>query len=161
MDDLDWFVLESLENQRFQTACFLIGFARDSESERSSCLNRVWRGAARNATNDSPTSDYATSIPNQTESATFKSSAAQYASSPQNKFKNIRLEKNSKSPLVVSLSHSAWIDAFQQSGFRVIRLVELTANEKDQEFFHESPDIDWASQWPAEDIWKVEKINEL
>lgn len=78
-----------------------------------------------------------------------------------NKFKNIRLEKNSKSPLVVSLSHSAWIDAFQQSGFRVIRLVELTANEKDQEFFHESPDIDWASQWPAEDIWKVEKINEL
>ena len=85
LDDLDWLGLESLENQRFQTACFLIGFARDSVSERLLCLNRVWRGAARNATNDSPTSDYATPIPNQTGSATFKSSATQYASSSQDK----------------------------------------------------------------------------
>ena len=38
----DWFGLETLENQCFRIACFLVGFARTRESERSSCLNRVW-----------------------------------------------------------------------------------------------------------------------
>ena len=70
LDGLDWLGLESLENQRFQTACFFVDFAHASESKRSSCLNRVWRNVVLNATNNSSANNYAASVPNQTGSVT-------------------------------------------------------------------------------------------
>lgn len=76
-------------------------------------------------------------------------------------FKKVRLERSDNSPLVVSLSHSAWIDAFEETGFRVKKLIELTAKNSDHQYYRESPRLEWAAKWPAEDIWKVEKYKDL
>ena len=75
-----------------------------------------------------------------------------------NDYRPRRLEKSIDSPLVVSLSHSEWIDAFGKSGFQVKKLIELKAHKGDREFFHDSPNRSWSLRWPAEDIWKVEKV---
>ncbi len=78
-----------------------------------------------------------------------------------NDYRPMRLEKSSDSPVVVSLSHSEWIDAFSKSGFQVKKLIELKAHKGDREFFHDSPNLSWSLRWPAEDVWKVEKVMDV
>lgn len=78
-----------------------------------------------------------------------------------NNYKNVRLEKSTGSPLIVSLSHSAWIDTFESTGFQVKKLIELQAQEQDKQYFLDSPNLSWSLRWPAEDIWKIQKVSNV
>lgn len=55
-------------------------------------------------------------------------------------------------------SHGEWIAVLQAHGFQVTGLDELTAPEEagDHEFY-EIADVQWARQWPAEDLWVARK----
>ena len=55
-------------------------------------------------------------------------------------------------------SHGEWIDLLHSSGFEVERLVELYAPEgaKTHEYY-DGATAEWASKWPAEDLWAARK----
>jgi SAM-dependent methyltransferase len=49
--------------------------------------------------------------------------------------------------------HGEWIAHLTAAGFEVVALHELLARGEHQQEFYEIADIDWAQQWPAEDLW--------
>ena len=55
-------------------------------------------------------------------------------------------------------SHGEWIDLLHSSGFEVERLVELyaPAGARTHEYY-DGATAEWASKWPAEDLWAVRK----
>jgi SAM-dependent methyltransferase len=55
-------------------------------------------------------------------------------------------------------SHGEWIDLLHLNGFEVERLVELYAPEgaKTHEYY-DGVTAEWASKWPAEDLWAARK----
>lgn len=55
-------------------------------------------------------------------------------------------------------SHGQWITALRDAGFTVAALHELTAppDAHDHDFY-EIADVEWARQWPAEDLWVARK----
>ena len=56
------------------------------------------------------------------------------------------------------LSHGDWIDLLRETGFEVERLVELYAPEGASTHPHwDFVSAEWASRWPAEEIWIVRK----
>jgi SAM-dependent methyltransferase len=57
------------------------------------------------------------------------------------------------------LGHGEWIDVLHEAGFEVERLVELYAPEgaKTHEYY-DGATAEWASKWPAEDLWAARKI---
>ncbi len=50
-------------------------------------------------------------------------------------------------------SHAEWIAVLRAHGFTVEALHELTAHADNQQEFYEITDLDWARQWPVEDLW--------
>jgi SAM-dependent methyltransferase len=56
------------------------------------------------------------------------------------------------------LTHGAWIDVLRGSGFEIERLVELEppADAVTHTYYSEVP-VDWARQWPNEEIWVARK----
>ncbi len=56
------------------------------------------------------------------------------------------------------ISHGDWIAVLRNNGFEVVGLWELRAPEgaTDHEYYAFIP-ADWASRWPAEEIWKARK----
>lgn len=58
------------------------------------------------------------------------------------------------------LAHSDWIDVLHASGFEVERLVELYAPEEAKTHsYYDYVTPEWASKWPAEEIWVARKRN--
>jgi SAM-dependent methyltransferase len=56
------------------------------------------------------------------------------------------------------LSHGDWIDLLRKTGFEVERLVELYAPEGASTNPHwDFVSAEWASRWPAEEIWVVRR----
>ncbi|MGD0272942.1 MAG: class I SAM-dependent methyltransferase [Gaiellaceae bacterium] len=56
------------------------------------------------------------------------------------------------------LSHGDWIDLLRETGFEVERLVELYAPEGASTHPHwDFVSAEWASRWPAEEIWVARK----
>ena len=56
------------------------------------------------------------------------------------------------------LSHGDWIDLLRETGFEVERLVELYAPEGASTHpYWDGVGVEWASRWPAEEIWVVRK----
>ncbi len=52
------------------------------------------------------------------------------------------------------LSHAEWIDRLRANGFAVERLVELYAPDGAQRHeFYDYVSPEWASKWPAEELW--------
>lgn len=50
-------------------------------------------------------------------------------------------------------SHGEWIAILGRAGFEVLALHELLAEDAHQQEFYEIADVQWAQQWPAEDLW--------
>lgn len=50
-------------------------------------------------------------------------------------------------------SHAQWIATLRSAGFEVVALHELLAHGEHQQEFYEIADVEWARQWPAEDLW--------
>jgi SAM-dependent methyltransferase len=50
-------------------------------------------------------------------------------------------------------SHAQWIEVLTSTGFEVLALHELLAQGEHQQEFYEIADVQWARQWPAEDLW--------
>lgn len=50
-------------------------------------------------------------------------------------------------------SHGQWIEILTAHGLVVEALHELTAQGGPDQEFYEIADLDWARQWPAEDLW--------
>lgn len=50
-------------------------------------------------------------------------------------------------------SHGRWIEVLTAAGFSVVALHELLAVGQNQQEFYEIADVQWARQWPAEDLW--------
>lgn len=54
------------------------------------------------------------------------------------------------------LSHSDWIRLFRKNGFEIEELVELRPAE-DAYSRYPFATLEWARQWPSEEVWKVRK----
>jgi len=56
------------------------------------------------------------------------------------------------------LSHGDWIDLLHDNGFEVERLVEVYAPSGAEDHgYYETVTAEWASKWPAEDLWVATK----
>ncbi len=55
------------------------------------------------------------------------------------------------------LPYGAWIRLFRQHALIVEDLVELRASENDTTTYFSFVPLGWATQWPAEHIWKLRK----
>ena len=56
------------------------------------------------------------------------------------------------------LPHGEWIRLFRETGLEVEALIEVQAPEDAPAHRYTSlPTLDWARQWPSEEIWKVRK----
>jgi ubiquinone/menaquinone biosynthesis C-methylase UbiE len=54
--------------------------------------------------------------------------------------------------------HGETIDLLRANGFAIERLVELQAPQgAETHWFYEHVTVDWARQWPAEEIWAARK----
>jgi hypothetical protein len=54
------------------------------------------------------------------------------------------------------LSHSDWIRLLRDCGFEIEELVELRAHEGATTRYP-FVTLDWARQWPCEEVWKAQK----
>lgn len=59
------------------------------------------------------------------------------------------------------LGHGDWIRLLRRNGFEVLDLIEIQAPEGATAGRHELVDPEWARKWPAEEIWKVRKVEAL
>jgi len=56
------------------------------------------------------------------------------------------------------LGHGDWIAVLRESGFEVERLVELYAgDDAESHAYYDYVPVEWARQWPAEEIWVARK----
>lgn len=55
------------------------------------------------------------------------------------------------------LPHGAWIRLFRRHGLVVEDLIELRPPDGAQTTYEDFVSLDWARQWPAENIWKLSK----
>jgi SAM-dependent methyltransferase len=56
------------------------------------------------------------------------------------------------------LPHGEWIRLLRRSGFEVTDLIEVQPPEGSQTSF-ELTTLEWARQWPCEEIWKARKVD--
>jgi SAM-dependent methyltransferase len=56
------------------------------------------------------------------------------------------------------IQHSDWIRLLRENGFEVLGLWELRAPEgAEDHVYYDVVPVEWARQWPAEEIWKARK----
>jgi SAM-dependent methyltransferase len=56
------------------------------------------------------------------------------------------------------LGYGDWIRLLRRSGFEVLDLIEVQAqDEAEQHRFEALPDADWSRRWPSEEIWRARK----
>jgi len=58
------------------------------------------------------------------------------------------------------MPYGKWIQAFNNAGFKVLDLIELQAPE-DGESTYDYVGKEWARRWPAENIWRLQKVSNL
>jgi SAM-dependent methyltransferase len=69
-----------------------------------------------------------------------------------------RVEWADEDSVEFQLGHGDWIDVLRGAGFEIERLVELQAPaEAETHPYYSYVPVDWARQWPAEEIWVVRK----
>ncbi len=56
------------------------------------------------------------------------------------------------------LPHGEWIALFRANGFTIEALIELQPPEDATTTYEGFADLAWARRWPAEEIWKVRKL---
>lgn len=61
------------------------------------------------------------------------------------------------SSVVFSLPYGEWIKLFRDNGFQIESLVELRAPKDAATSYTDFVTYDWASRWPAEQIWRVRR----
>ena len=57
------------------------------------------------------------------------------------------------------LGYGAWIRLLRANGFEVLDLIEVRPPEGANAGMHSLVDPEWARKWPAEEIWKVRKLD--
>jgi SAM-dependent methyltransferase len=55
------------------------------------------------------------------------------------------------------MGHSEWIRLLRASGFEILDMVELYAQEDTQDHPYYAFDVEWARKWPWEEIWRARK----
>ncbi len=60
--------------------------------------------------------------------------------------------------VVFTLPYGDWIRLFRANGFLVEDLIELRPSQGAQTTYNDFVDVEWAQQWPAEQIWRLRKI---
>jgi hypothetical protein len=55
------------------------------------------------------------------------------------------------------LSHGDWIALLRRSGFEIEALMELRPPATTRRTRYPFVTLDWARQWPCEEVWKVRK----
>jgi len=68
-----------------------------------------------------------------------------------------RLEWPGESGVEFHLSHGDWIRLLRRSGFEIEDLIEVRPPETATETRYPFVTLDWAKQWPCEEVWKVRK----
>jgi SAM-dependent methyltransferase len=68
-----------------------------------------------------------------------------------------RLEWSFETGVEFHLSHGAWIRLLRRHGFAIEDLLEVRPAEGCSTRYT-FVDLDWARQWPSEEVWKVRKI---
>ena len=68
-----------------------------------------------------------------------------------------RLEWPGESGVEFHLSHGDWIRLLRRSGFEIEDLIEVRPPETAPETRYPFVTLDWAKQWPCEEVWKVRK----
>ena len=68
-----------------------------------------------------------------------------------------RLEWPGESGVEFHLSHGDWIRLLRRSGFEIEDLIEVRPPETAAETRYPFVTLDWAKQWPCEEVWKVRK----
>jgi SAM-dependent methyltransferase len=69
-----------------------------------------------------------------------------------------RLEWDENGGVEFQLTHGDWISVLRRNGFELERLVELraSASATTHPYYSDVP-VEWARQWPAEEIWVARK----
>jgi len=67
-----------------------------------------------------------------------------------------RIEWPTDDSVEFHLSHSNWIRLLRQTGFEIEDLVEIRP-EADRKTAYSFVTLDWARQWPSEEVWKARK----
>jgi SAM-dependent methyltransferase len=65
------------------------------------------------------------------------------------------------SSICFSLPYGEWIALFRRSGFAIETLIELRPPEGATTSYTEFVSFEWARKWPAEQIWRVRRIDAL
>jgi hypothetical protein len=55
------------------------------------------------------------------------------------------------------MGHSEWVRLLRASGFELLDLVELYADERTPEHTYYAFSREWAERWPWEEIWRARK----
>jgi len=67
-----------------------------------------------------------------------------------------RIQWASETSIEFHLSHGDWIALFRANGFEIEALIEPQVPEGASTEYRWAP-VEWARQWPIEEIWKVRK----
>ena len=68
-----------------------------------------------------------------------------------------RLEWPDEPGVEFHLSHGDWIRLLCRSGFEIEDLIEVRPTETTTTTHYDFVTLDWAKQWPCEEVWKVRK----
>jgi hypothetical protein len=71
-------------------------------------------------------------------------------------FGTYRIEWPADNSVEFHLSHGDWIRFLRQSGFEIEDLVELRP-KPDATTTYQFVTLDWARQWPREEVWKTRR----
>ena len=66
-----------------------------------------------------------------------------------------RLEWPEEPGVEYHLSHGDWIRLLRRSGFEIEDLIEVRPTETTTTTRYAFVTLDWAKQWPCEEVWKV------
>ncbi len=69
-----------------------------------------------------------------------------------------QLEWTDDPSISFGLPHSEWIRLFRETGFAIEALIDVQAPADGSPGRFDHLRLDWARQWPSEQIWKVEKL---
>jgi SAM-dependent methyltransferase len=70
-----------------------------------------------------------------------------------------RFEWSTDDSVEFHLPHGEWIRFLREAGFEVEGLIEVQAPEGGKPHRYDSlPTVEWARQWPSEEIWKARKV---
>ena len=61
--------------------------------------------------------------------------------------------------VIYQLPYGAWIRLFRRHGFAVEDLIELRPPPRGRSFYPDYIDRAWARRWPAENVWKLRKLD--